>query len=158
FLSQFRSDLAASRVSRSATGQDLKHHLPGLAHWHQTERTRGHAYQTGAGPTWWVAHDGRVSHLTGIAQEYLFYDYPLAGSFTFSIEAYEAPYYESHVSYGGIIYENAYVGFNGAQILAVNLHDIVGPMASSLVRDEFNRLTLEVEPGKVRYLVNDRLW
>jgi hypothetical protein len=158
FLSQLRSDLAASRVARSAAGQDLKRRLPRLAHWHQTERTRGHAYQTGAGPTWWVAADGRVSHLTGIAQEYLFYDYPLAGTFSFSIDAYESPYYESHVSYGGLIYENAYVGFSGPQILAVNLHDIVGPMTSSLVRDEFNRLTLEVEPGKVRYLVNDRLW
>jgi hypothetical protein len=158
FLSQLRSDLAASRVARSATGADLRQRRPGLAHWHPTQRTRSHAYMTGAVSPWWVAHGGRVAHLAGIAQDYLFYDYPLAGRFTLSVEAHEAPFFESHLSYGGIIFENHYVGADFGQVLSVNLHDLLGMAPPPLLRGAFNRLTLDVEPGKVRYLVNDRLW
>jgi hypothetical protein len=159
FLSQLRSDLAASRVARSASGPDLKRHAPGLAHWHQTERARGHAYQTGTVPAWWVAHDGRVAHLGGIGAEYLFYDYPLAGRFTFSVEGYEAAWFESHLCYGGVMFENINIGYrHSGSINLVNLHDVVARRCESLRRDAFNRLTLEVEPGKVRCLVNDQLF
>ena len=54
---------------------------------------------------------------------------------------------------GGLIFENIVVGLNFGQVLTVNLHDLtMYAIPSSLTRDTFNRLTLEVEPGKVRYL------
>src|SRR5262249_47061878 len=66
---------------------------------------------------------------------YLYFGYPLTGTFVFSVDAYNGAWAEGGVAYGG------------------RAVDVGGRF---LRGDDFNRLTVEVQPGRTRFLVNDR--
>ena len=49
----------------------------------------------GWSPNYWTAQDGLVAHLAGSDVDLLLFDYPLAGTYEFSVDAYDGPWAES---------------------------------------------------------------
>src|SRR5262249_40861259 len=78
---------------------------PGLALWHPSGYSQAWAHFTGSAADWWVAEDGLVAHVTGPEEDFLTFDAPLTGTFEFSVDAYDAPWSESQLSYGGLTFE-----------------------------------------------------
>ena len=56
--------------------------------WHPADlRPNSDLLDTGS-PTYWVAHQGHVAHPAGSTTDLLMFDYPLTGSYVFSVEGY----------------------------------------------------------------------
>jgi tetratricopeptide (TPR) repeat protein len=107
--------------------------------------------------SWWVAAEGHVCHVTGPRHDYLEFAYPLSGTFTFSVEAWDGGSAESHVSFAGREFKSS--DYNPA---AGNWVPGIG--GRSAYQDEFargndfNRLKVESTPGRVRFYLNDHLF
>jgi hypothetical protein len=151
YLAHLRNDLAASRVARLAPANAPVSRDPGLARWHASGSTR----PGGLLPAWWVAHEGHVAHLLGPEHEFLLFDYPLTGTFEFSADAYQGGWAEGHLGYAGLVFEPSQ---GQSTIWPVGRHDQLYRPVTSLRPDTFNRLTVQIEPGKVRCLVNGHLF
>jgi hypothetical protein len=125
----------------------------GLAHWHPASYVGGGVRRTGTLPAWWVAHEGHISHLFGPDHQFLIYDYPLTGRFEFSVDAYEGGWAEGLLGYAGLVFEPTPV----SSLWPVGHHEQFSVPQGTVHREEFNRLTVQVEPGKLRWLFNDRI-
>src|SRR5262249_52014788 len=105
----------------------------------------------------WVAQDGHVSHVAGPEQDLLIFDYPLAGTFEVSFDAFNGPWAEGACAYAGLVVEpfwNAY----GSQVFPVGGSE-TAPISWKLSRpQDFNRITIQVSPEVVRYIVNGHLY
>jgi tetratricopeptide (TPR) repeat protein len=130
---------------------------PGLAHWHPSGFSGAWAHTNGAAPSWWAAQGGLIAHLSGPEEDSLFFDHPLTGTFEFSVDAYDGGWSESHVGYGGRIFEPMQHPQAG-NVATAGRWENVPRAGTALRRDAFNRLTLRVEPGRVRLLVNGHLF
>jgi tetratricopeptide (TPR) repeat protein len=109
----------------------------------------------GALPPWWIAHEGHIAHLVGGQDDFLVFDYPLTGTFEFSVDAFQGRWAEGHVGYAGMVFEPL---ANGGSLWPVGGHERLYLYAGDVLRrDSFNRFTIQVEAGKVRWLVNNRL-
>src|SRR5262249_11314861 len=100
-------DLAVSQAARerSALALPVSGHDAGLALWHPVNPADdGRSEESKVAPGW-VAQAGHVRCLTGPTGNVLFFDYPLAGTFTFSVDATNAGWTEGHLSYGGLVFE-----------------------------------------------------
>lgn len=84
----------------------------------------------------------------------MIFDYPLTGTFEFSVDAYQGRWAEGHVGYAGMVLEPL---ANGGNLQLVGGHDRVYLVGDALRQDSFNRFTIQVEGSKVRWLVNNRL-
>lgn len=107
--------------------------------------------------TVWLAQDGYLVQARNDQPSFLLFDTPLTGTFEFSVESYQGLWAEGHVGYGGVVFEPNRQGV-GAQVWLVGQRDQVARVAEGMRDAEFNRLTLQVAPGKVRCLVNGRLF
>jgi hypothetical protein len=105
----------------------------------------------------WYAQDGYVVAGWNDQPAYLLLDTPLAGTFEFSVDAYQGLYTEGHASYAGVVYEPNRSNV-ASSVYAVGKHDSVNRSAEGMQTDRFNRLTFQVSPGKVRCLVNGKLF
>jgi tetratricopeptide (TPR) repeat protein len=115
---------------------------PGLAGWHNASAR-----------SIWVAADGHVGHLYGDQPGYLLFDIPLAGTFEFSVDGYQGGWAEGHAGYGGIVFEPNRPGVNSS-VWQVGNRDHINRPNPTIRSEDFNRLTIQVEPGKVRALMN----
>jgi hypothetical protein len=160
FLPNLRFDLAQACSARLAPAKKPYPRELGLPLWHATSRSRGGVNETGTSLPWWVAQDGYVAHLAGPGTGLLYFDYPLTGTFEFSVDGYLAPYAQSQFCYGGLVCEanRSRVPVQSGSVFSVNFHDRVFKDCSWMNRDAFNRLTLQVEPGKMRCVVNGQLY
>jgi tetratricopeptide (TPR) repeat protein len=126
-----------------------------LAHWHSGGYVSGGARRNGPVPPRWVAHDGHVAHLLGPDHQFLIYDYPLTGTFEFSVDTSHGPWAEGHFGYAGMVFEPNPTSVS--RFWPVGCHEQIGLPGDALHRDTFNRFTVQVAPGKLRWLVNGRL-
>ncbi|HEY1377965.1 MAG TPA: DUF1583 domain-containing protein, partial [Gemmataceae bacterium] len=159
YMTFLRAAVASSRVARDPTAarDTVRLRDPGLALWHPAGTRNATTPQDARPPVWWVAQEGHLAHVVGPGDDFLLFDHPLAGKFTFSVEAYQGPFAEGHVGYGGLMFEPN-VGNNPPTVSPVGRHETVNRPATGMRPEAFNTLTVEVEPGKVRCLVNGRLF
>ena len=112
--------------------------------------------RSGDVPAWWVEHEGHLRKVAGSASDALYFAYPLTGRFEFSVDGYHSAEMLSQLSYGG-----RELGVRSSPRSGNTLISGLGEsqtMAARLLRpDAFHRLTLQVEPGKIRYLINGQL-
>jgi hypothetical protein len=132
--------LADWRSARGGAPQALAN--PGLAGWHNASAR-----------TAWAAADGHIGHLYGDQSGYLLFDIPLTGTFEFSVDGYQGGWAEGHAGYGGIVFEPNRPGVNSS-VWQVGNRDNVNRPNPTIRSEDFNRLTIQVEPGKVRAFMN----
>jgi tetratricopeptide (TPR) repeat protein len=147
-VTHLRSAMAA-RVSGAATAMNR-------GHWHDVSHSGPAARSGGTVPPLWVAHEGHVAHLFGPEQDYLVFDYPLTGKFEFSVDVYQGGGAEGQLGYGGFVFDPKGPPAGG-QVWPVGHHEQAAMHSGVLCTEAFNRYTLQVEPGKVRFLVNGRM-
>jgi tetratricopeptide (TPR) repeat protein len=157
FLVHLRRDLADGLVARAGDKATAAGNDPGLVSWHPATIVDANTHAAGAPPGWWVEHDGLIRLVTGTQDQLLLFDYPLTGRFEFSVDAYSGGWAEGHAGYGGLIFE---ANSNGVPsgIFPVGRSERVPLLSKFCAHESFNRMTIRVEPGKVRYLVNGHLF
>jgi len=96
-------------------------------------------------------------HVAGPAEDFLYFDYPLAGDFEFSVDAYEDLWEEANVSFGGLVFQALHVA-NHTSVWPVGHHESLGLAEPLENRSAFNRLTVRVEPGRTRCYSNGSLF
>jgi hypothetical protein len=157
FLTHLRRDVANAAVLREGgapltAGQD-----PGLALWHPASHVSPGTYQLGAVPSWWLGHDGQLAHVTGPEQDFLYFAYPLTGTFEFSVEAYVGSWSEAVAAYNGLVFEPFWTGRGSNAVWAIGSNEQVARPNRYQRPESFNKITVQVQPGKVRYLANGHL-
>lgn len=129
---------------------------PGLKWWRGSVEQTSWIHAAGNAPSWWLSHAGMVAHICGPDTQCLYFRYPLTGTFEFNVDAFCGGWGEGNVGYGGLLLVGA---FNGGQTqvsphgLSETLYRPAGPK----IPDQFNRHTIQVQAGKMRYLVNKTL-
>ena len=162
--SQFQDHLnmTAMRHLYNATvvGEDRAAHLDsaphdvGLAHWTGGAFAPASYVSNGAVPSWWLTHDGMIQHVCGPDQSYLFFNYPLTGTFEFTCDAWLGSWAEGNAGYGGLVFDTLNLG-NNVRIYPIgNRGNSLGKPDPMERRDQFNRITIRVQPDKVQHLVN----
>ena len=98
-----------------------------------------------------------MAHISGPDQDLLLFDYPLTGTFELSLEAPCGSWQEAGCSYAGIIAEPFWIGGSG-QIFPVGASETLGRPWKLNRLNDFNNLSIQVSPSKVRYIVNGHLF
>jgi hypothetical protein len=131
----------------------------GLAAWHPTNMRPGQYALSGEVRPSWVAHQGHVAHPAGSTSDVLLFDYPLTGTYDFAVDAYVGPWAGSLLLHNGLgVLPSAVVEQGGAEVLTLGHQEmLVVPWRLSRSHG-FNRITVQVTPRKVRYLVNGHLF
>ncbi len=104
----------------------------------------------------WTAQDGTLCHLDSEGDGLLF-DYPLTGTFEFTVEGYQGGWAEGHAGYGGIVFEPNRAGVPSS-VWCIGRYDQVQRQIANIRNEAFNKLTIQVSPGKVRCLMNGELF
>jgi tetratricopeptide (TPR) repeat protein len=151
---QLHHDLAAATAGRAGGKPDAG---PGLALWHPASDASADTHQWGTVGPWWAAHEGHVSHLVGPQNDYLFFDYPLTGTYEFSVEAYHGAWAEGAVACQGLVFEPFWMG-GTPEVEAVGGHNVTSVAFGYARADDFNKITVKVEPGRLRCYVNGYLF
>jgi tetratricopeptide (TPR) repeat protein len=120
-----------------------------------------HALEGAAPPRWhadnerhpWFAQEGYLTYGGSPANGFLLFDTPLGGTFELAVDAYQGHGSQSHVGYGGVVFEPNQDG-GSSVIWPVSHNEQVMRRAEGCRGDSFNRLTVQVTPTKVRCLVN----
>ncbi len=106
--------------------------------------------------TQWLVQDGVVEHLVGDRNAFLLFDRPLTGTFEFSVDAYQGNWAEGHAGYSGVVFEPNRDGVQSGA-WSVGQHDRIFRQVPKIRTDAFNKLTIQVAPAKVSYLLNGEL-
>jgi tetratricopeptide (TPR) repeat protein len=154
-LPRLESDLARERIRRAGSSLAAQPRDGGLAHWHPARTASRYMQQSGSTPSWWTAHQGHVARLAGSQGDFLLFDYPLAGTYEVSVEALGLGMGLSSVTHDGLLIQPSISSY--FQVAPVGENETVHLPWRSSRPDDYNRLTIAVEPGKVRYLVNGHL-
>ncbi len=129
-------------------------------------------------PAHWTKDQGTIHHRAGGENDLLLFAYPLTGTFEVSVEASADSGAMGHVGYGGLVFEpmppgapRNLPGFlrylpdrppswpeGPGQIWSWGSYDRLEKVSSSLLEKGFNTYTLQVEPNRLRCLVNGRLF
>ncbi|MES2789222.1 MAG: DUF1583 domain-containing protein, partial [Planctomycetota bacterium] len=153
---RLRHDLSRSLVSNFTGAKSVGGVDPGLKWWRSgTDET---ALQHAAGQIrpWWVAHAGVVSHICGPERQFLYFLYPVAGTFEFTVDAYCGGWAEGNVGYGGL----ELLGVENGSQSEITPHGLSETLHFPPIMrraEQFNRHTIQVQPGSTRYLVNSML-
>ncbi len=153
-LARLNCDLAEADAYQAGAPKALATSVP--TDWHAADtRTSEDLLSTGS-PTYWIAHQGYLAHPAGSATDLLLFDYPLAGSYEFSVECYAGAWAGSAVAHDGLSILPSPLGGNArvSQVGPSEILDIPWRLSRS---DGFNRLTVHATPKSVRYLVNGHL-
>lgn len=156
FMSRIKQQLAEVTMARNGgkvtPGQDS-----GLALWHPTEHWANWNLTAGGARAWWFEQEGHLCHLCGPGSDLMFLDYPLTGTFEFSVDCYAGGWGEGNVTYGGLQFDALHMG-QGATIRPAGGQESL-PRAHKFMRSNaFNRVTIQVEPNKLRCLINGKPW
>ncbi len=108
--------------------------------------------------TWWVAHEGLVSHVCGADQDLLFLRTPLQGRFEFSCECWAEYWGESNLGYGGLICDTLHGG-QRTTIFPAGGHEERGTHKAQERWDDWNRIRIVVDTDhqQASWFVNDHL-
>jgi tetratricopeptide (TPR) repeat protein len=161
-LPRLYADVAAAKAAREGSNAVLNGRDGGLDHWHPTGQqgrffNAFNAPNDGGPAPWWVAAQGHVAHLSGTGQDFLLFDYPLAGTYEVSVDVYDGAFAQAALSHNGLVIEPS-AGFGQSQLYPVGGSETLSRVWKLSRPDDFNRMTVKVEPGKVRYLVNGHLF
>ncbi len=157
FLSHLRRDLAVSEVARAGGQGPVPGADPGLALWHPAAVVDATRHSAGGALAWWVEAEGHLRQITGPQDEFLLFDFPLTGRFEFSMDAYMGGWSESQAGYGGLVFELSGTTSPSMGIMPVGRSERVTVPNRNVVPDAFNRVTVQVEPDKTRFLMNGHL-
>lgn len=158
WMSFLHYDIAASIARHNPAAAIEPEEDPHLALWHPGSHMilpSGRMQNTSTarmGP-WWVVADGQVSHLAGPEMDELFFAYPLTGNFRFSYDSTFASWDETHVGFGGLIFEALHGGSDAAEVFPVGHHEAV-MRAGPLEKNPSNKVTLTVRDNRLRVDVN----
>ncbi len=154
-LSHLACDRAQCRLRRCggvlASGAD-----PTLTLWHPGGYYFSRGSQVGTWPGWWIERNGMLVHWSGPEISPLYFDYPLAGTFEFSVDGYFGPSAEAAIQYGRIVFE-PFSSSEKTRLWAIGEQASVERPAVAAVPGRFNKLTIRVGPERVSYLCNGAL-
>jgi hypothetical protein len=105
----------------------------------------------------WLAQDGCVLNGHNNWNGFLLFDTPLAGTFEFSVDAYQGPADAGQIGYVGVVFEANHPGANSIA-WGLGYRDRISRPLTPTRTDAFNRLTVQVSPKQVRCLANDKLY
>jgi tetratricopeptide (TPR) repeat protein len=120
-------------------------------------------------PGWWVEHKGLLVHIGGPGEQYLVGSVPLTGRFEVTVQSFADHGISGLLGYGGLLmqpgmayrapgWQESYLqGLSPNVLWTSGQHEILRPKGRFAGSESFNTLTLHVEPGTVRYLVNGHL-
>lgn len=145
YMARIRSVQDRHAANRAGVPQALANALP--AHW-----------QNATAGSSWFAQDGYLTQASSEHGSLLLFDRPLAGTFEFSVDVWQGAHTEGHVGYGGLEFEAVVQGRNGSQVAPVGRHEQIYRQADDLRAQAFNRVIVQVSPGRIRCLVNDKLF
>jgi hypothetical protein len=152
--SGLRGILAEADARRAGAPEALTGSIP--PGWHPADTTTSQDLTSDGPPTFWIAHQGHLAHPTGSATDLLLFDQPLTGSYEFSVEALAGRSTSSALACVGLSVRPSPAG-------GTSRISSIGPGESLEVPwrlsrpDGFNRLTVQVTPKSVRYLINGHL-
>lgn len=108
----------------------------------------------GAMPMWWLTHEGKFEHICGPGQDYLFFNYPLTGTFEFSCDVWLGHWADGSGGYGGLVFDT----LNSCQIFPIGRreHSLGKPNALD-VQGKYNRFVIQVTPTSIKNFVNGAL-
>jgi lipopolysaccharide biosynthesis regulator YciM len=156
-LPTLRSDLALAKARRAGAPAALAWDDAGLALWHPAGSRLRYGAREPMSPSLWLNHEGLIAHVAGHDHAYLLFDYPLTGTFEFSMEGFIGWFAESGITHNGlaldIFDQNA-----GGSVFPVGQSEIISSRVRLTRSESFNRVTVQATPGKVRYLVNGHLY
>ncbi len=134
-LARVRSVLAAAIARKEGAEKVLEQ--TNLAHWH--DATTSFAFDaTAARPgSYWTAQDGLIAQLAGSGADFLLYDYPLTGTYQWSVEIYQGPWSESAVTHHGLVIE-PFTGQGNASISIAASYQSLAYTWSLVRQDGFN--------------------
>ncbi|MGP0063330.1 MAG: DUF1583 domain-containing protein [Isosphaeraceae bacterium] len=154
-LASLRGDLAEAAARHAGDPRALTASLPSM--WHAADlRPNEDLLNTGS-PSYWVAHQGYVSHPAGSSTDLLMFDYPLTGTYELSVEGYADPWAGSAIAHNGLSILPTPLDGN-ARVYPVGQGETLDIRWRLSRTNGFNRLTVQATPRKVRYLVNGHLF
>jgi hypothetical protein len=153
-LARLRAELAEARARRAGAPAAVA--ATGLAAWHPAG-IRTVLDLRDSTPAYWVAHQGHLAHLAGSATDLLLVDYPLTGTYEFSVDAYAGPWAESVLAHNGLAIEPFSLG-GITRIAPLGESEAISIPWRLTRLNGFNRLTVQASPERVRYLVNGHLF
>ena len=156
-LPALRIDLARAKARRAGAMTVLASADAGLALWHPTGHQAGYSAGAATTPPLWLNHQGLIAHLAGAGHDFLLFDFPLAGTFEVSLEGYIGWFANGGVTYNGLVLEPHDI-LSGSSLFPVGQSETISPQWRLTRAEGFNRLTVQVTPQKVRYLVNGHLF
>lgn len=101
----------------------------------------------------WFAQDGYLVQTRNDQPSFLLFDSPLGGTFEYSVDVWQGGETAGNAGYGGVVFDPTQ-----ASIWTIGKKDLVRRQTVSPRHDQFNRLTVQVSPAKVRCLVNGKLF
>ena len=148
---RLRGELAEAAARRAGAPEALSGSIPAL--WHASDMWASNWLSKTRSRSAWVAHQGLVSQPSGSTAGMLLFDYPITGSYEVTVDAYADPRAGSSLSHNGLAITPA-----AASVAPVGGSEVVNIFWRLSRSEGFNRVTVQVEPEKVRYLVNGHLF
>ena len=155
-------DFDDSASARGSGVAEPRNRDPGLVLWHPASHLDSAVHRLGWVRPRWVVEGDTLRHVVGPEYDFLYFNYPLAGSFELSFDTYNSPQFFGSgawgcVSYNGYVAEPRTLGI-GANTWAVGIQDRAYTVGNNELRADTYRLRAQVEPGKIRFLINDVLF
>jgi hypothetical protein len=154
FLARLRRDLAVTLAGRRGKLDEPAGPDPGLAHWHPVSLMTAYTHRAGSIEALWAESEGIVSQVAGPEAQYLLFDYPLTGKFEVTADAFLGNWAEGQVGYAGLVFEPDSGGF----VFPVGHHETKAAPGKFSNMGGYNRTTIQVEPGRLRVLINGHLF
>lgn len=126
-----------------------------LAHWISSTSASAHDYYEGDTPANWVTDgDNRIDHLCGFGTDYMWFKYPLEGSFEFEVELPSGEWRESGIWCRGIRIASPSIPY----------FDVQGDEGRSWMRftnqetksNDWNKYSVKADGDKLTYSVNGK--
>lgn len=182
FLQHLRRDLAATEILSAGRTEHALSHDPGLAFWHSNQIPPKATHRLAGA---WAEYEGHIAHVPdpallstlnrqnaeGFEAPSLLFDIPLAGRFEFSADVFIDAEHGGGIGYGGLVIEpsasaptqqwnnaNMRQTYPSSAMWFAGKQTLVNHEPRYIAKDMFNRLTIQVEPGKVRYSINGHLY
>lgn len=147
----------------SLVGFDLAHRIdrdqakPGFQHWTAGTSTPARTDAAGAMPAWWTSDDGIIGHICGPDFSFLYFKYPLTGTFEVACEGYLGAWGEANIGVNGLVFQGLNLGSDTAIFPLGNRSDVTRKPDPLERQDHYNRMRLKVDADKIQYFVNGYL-
>jgi hypothetical protein len=123
---------------------------PGLKHWAAVDLSTAANNQKFGGVSWWLATGDRMGHVSSPYVDHLVLAYPLTGSFEIQCESFNGLWSEANVGFGGFMFEPWNQGSSTNATYSINQHDGVGGPKPQQYLDQFNPITIRVNPNRLQ--------